>query len=60
VDRRHRWANDLLLQLPGAVLLTREGDGHTSSLLHPSRTNDAIADYLITRTTPSPNTVLPD
>jgi hypothetical protein len=42
------------------VLLTREGDGHTSSLLHPSRTNDAIADYLITRTTPSPNTVLPD
>jgi hypothetical protein len=42
------------------VLLTREGDGHTSSLLHPSRTNDAIADYLITRRTPPPNTVLPD
>ena len=56
----YRWAQDLLLQLPRAVLLTREGDGHTSSLLHPSRTNDAIADYLITRTTPPPNTVLPD
>jgi pimeloyl-ACP methyl ester carboxylesterase len=46
----YRWAQDLLGQLPGAVLLTREGDGHTSSLLHPSRTNDAIAEYLITRT----------
>jgi hypothetical protein len=40
------------------VLLTREGDGHTSSWLGPrSRTNAAIANYLITRATPPPNTV---
>jgi hypothetical protein len=50
----------LLHQIPGAVLLTRDGDGHTSSRLHPSRTSDAIARYLITRRTPPPNTVYPD
>ena len=33
------------------------GDGHTSSWLGPhSRTNTAIADYLITRRTPAPGT----
>ena len=47
-------------QIPGAVLITRDGDGHTSSLMHPSRTRDAIARYLITRNTPPPNTVYPD
>jgi pimeloyl-ACP methyl ester carboxylesterase len=56
----YRWAHNLLHQIPGAVLLTRDGDGHTSSLLHASRTSDAIARYLITRRTPSPNTVYPD
>ena len=56
----YRWAHNLLHQIPGAVLLTRDGDGHTSSLLHPSRTSDAIARYLITRKTPPPNTVYPD
>jgi pimeloyl-ACP methyl ester carboxylesterase len=56
----YRWAQDVLMQIHRAVLLTREGDGHTSSLLRPSRTNDAIADYLITRRPPPPNTVLPD
>jgi pimeloyl-ACP methyl ester carboxylesterase len=56
----YRWAQNLLQQIPRAVLLTRDGDGHTSSLLHPSRTSDAIAHYLITRRTPPPNTVLPD
>lgn len=56
----YRWAHDLLQQIPGAVLLTRDGDGHTSSWLHPSRTSAAIARYLITRNTPPPNTVYPD
>jgi pimeloyl-ACP methyl ester carboxylesterase len=56
----YRWAHDLLHQIPGAVLVTRDGDGHTSSLLHPSRTSDAIASYLITRHTPPTNTVYPD
>jgi hypothetical protein len=54
------WAHELLGQLPSAVLLTRDGDGHTSSWLKNSRTNDAIADYLITGNTPPPNTVYPD
>ena len=56
----YRWAHNLLHQIPGAVLITRDGDGHTSSLLHPSRTSDAIARYLITRKTPPTNTVYPD
>jgi pimeloyl-ACP methyl ester carboxylesterase len=56
----YRWAHNVLNQIPGAVLLTRDGDGHTSSWLHPSRTSDAIAAYLITGGRPPPNTVLPD
>jgi pimeloyl-ACP methyl ester carboxylesterase len=56
----YRWAHDLLRQIPHAVLLTREGDGHTSSFLRPSRTTNAIARYLITRKTPPPNTVYRD
>jgi pimeloyl-ACP methyl ester carboxylesterase len=56
----YRWAHDLLHQIPGAVLLTRDGDGHTSSFLQPSRTNDAIARYLITGQAPPPNTVYPN
>ena len=45
-------------QIPRAVLLTREGDGQTSSWLGPrSRTNAAIATHLITQRTPPPNTV---
>jgi hypothetical protein len=43
------------------VLLTRNGDGHTSSWLGPhSRANNAIVDYLITRKTPPPNRVYPN
>jgi pimeloyl-ACP methyl ester carboxylesterase len=53
-------ARNVLGQLPGAVLLTREGDGHTTSFLKHSRTNDAIADYLITGRRPAPGTVYPD
>jgi pimeloyl-ACP methyl ester carboxylesterase len=53
-------AQNVARQIPRSVLLTRDGDGHTSSLLQPSRTNDAIARYLVTRKPPPPNTVLPD
>jgi pimeloyl-ACP methyl ester carboxylesterase len=56
----YRWAYNVVQQIPRAVLLTRDGDGHTSSFLRQSRTNDAIAQYLITRRPPAPNTVLPD
>ena len=55
------WARRALRQIPRAVLLTRDGDGHTSSWLGPrSRTNDAIVDYLITRKTPPPDSVYPN
>ena len=54
------WAQDVRSQIARSVLLTRDGDGHTSSLLVHSRTRDAIARYLITKMVPPPNTVLPN
>ncbi|HMJ34996.1 MAG TPA: alpha/beta hydrolase [Baekduia sp.] len=54
------WAQELRDQIPRAVLLTRDGDGHTSSWLGGGRTRDAIANYLITRKPPPANTVYPD
>jgi pimeloyl-ACP methyl ester carboxylesterase len=54
------WAHELRAQLPSAVLLTRDGDGHTSSWLTGGRTQDAIADYLVTGKAPPPNTIYPD
>jgi pimeloyl-ACP methyl ester carboxylesterase len=54
------WANELRNQIAGAVLLTRDGDGHTTSWLGGGRTRDAIVRYLITRKTPPPSTVYPD
>jgi hypothetical protein len=54
------WAQQLRDQIPAAVLLTRDGDGHTSSWLSRGRTRDAIARYLISRRPPPPNTVYPD
>ena len=59
-ETNYVWAHELRNQMPSAVLLTRDGDGHTSSFLQNSRTSDAIAHYLITRQTPPPNTVYPD
>jgi pimeloyl-ACP methyl ester carboxylesterase len=56
----YAWAHELHRQMPSSVLLTRDGDGHTSSWLREGRTRDAIADYLITGRTPPPNTVFPD
>ena len=55
------WARRAHRQIPRTVLLTRNGDGHTSSWLGPhSRTNDAIVDYLVTRKTPPANSVYPN
>jgi pimeloyl-ACP methyl ester carboxylesterase len=59
-ETNYVWAHELRNQMPSAVLLTRDGDGHTSSWLQNSRTSDAIAHYLITGETPPPNTVYPD
>ena len=47
-ETNYVWAHELRNQMPSAVLLTRDGDGHTSSWLKNSRTSDAIAHYLIT------------
>jgi len=55
------WAHRLREQIEGSVLLTRNGDGHTSfGLPAPSRTADAIDTYLITGEAPPPNTVYND
>ena len=54
------WSHEMRDHVAGSVLLTRDGDGHTSSWLSSGRMRDAIARYLITRRTPPPNTVYPD
>jgi pimeloyl-ACP methyl ester carboxylesterase len=53
------WAHELHDEIAGSLLLTRNGDGHTSAL-SPGRTRDAIDRYLISGETPPPNTVDPD
>jgi pimeloyl-ACP methyl ester carboxylesterase len=55
------WAQLMREQIDGSVLLTREGDGHTSFFLTgDSATRDAITHYLLTGETPPPNTVVQD
>jgi pimeloyl-ACP methyl ester carboxylesterase len=55
------WALSLAGRLPSAVLVTRDGDGHTTYLTHgPSHTRDAIDAYLVTGRTPPRGTVFPD
>ncbi|MFB7595877.1 alpha/beta hydrolase [Streptomyces sp. NPDC056160] len=55
------WALRLHRQLSSSVLVTREGDGHTSYLAHgPSHTRDAIDTYLRTGRAPAPGTVYGD
>ncbi|MFN8664819.1 MAG: alpha/beta hydrolase [Thermomicrobiales bacterium] len=55
------WAQLMREQIDGSVLLTREGDGHTSFFLTgESATRDAITHYLLTGETPPPNTVYKD
>jgi hypothetical protein len=53
------WARHVAHQIPSAVLLTRDGDGHSSSWRGPkSATASAIADYLITGRRPARGTHL--
>jgi pimeloyl-ACP methyl ester carboxylesterase len=55
------WALQLHRDLPSSVLVTRDGDGHTSYLAHgASHTRDAIDIYLATGRTPPPGTVYTD
>jgi hypothetical protein len=55
------WALQLHRDLPSSVLVTRDGDGHTSYLAHGvSHTRDAIDIYLATGRTPPPGTVYTD
>jgi hypothetical protein len=55
------WALRLHRNLPSGVVVTRDGDGHTSYLTHGvSHTRDAIDDYLATGRTPVPGTVYTD
>jgi pimeloyl-ACP methyl ester carboxylesterase len=56
-----QWALEMTSQLPSAVLLIRNGYGHTTyANSGPSQVRDVIDDYLITGQTPPPNTVLPN
>ncbi|MFT4038969.1 MAG: alpha/beta hydrolase [Thermomicrobiales bacterium] len=55
------WAQLMREQIAGSVLLTRAGDGHTSTFLpEGSATRAAITHYLLTGETPPPNTVYVD
>jgi pimeloyl-ACP methyl ester carboxylesterase len=55
------WALQLNRHLPASVLVTREGDGHTTYLnIGTSHTRDAIDNYLVTGRTPPPGTVYDD
>ena len=55
------WAISLARRLPSSVLVTRNGDGHTTYLTRqPSHTQAAIDDYLATGRTPPRGTVFDD
>jgi hypothetical protein len=54
------WAHEMHDHIAGSVLLTRDGESHTSSWHSGGRTRDAITDHLITGQPPPPNTVYPD
>jgi pimeloyl-ACP methyl ester carboxylesterase len=57
----YTWAVGLAGQMPTGVLVTRDGDGHTSYLLPgTSQTRDAIDRYLLTGDTPPPATIYPN
>jgi hypothetical protein len=51
------WAKVLHRQLPNSILLTRRGDGHTSSM-NPGATRMATTAFLVNGTLPTPGTVL--
>ena len=51
------WANSLLAQINGAVLLTRDRDRHTLYILK-GETATVIDAYLVNGTPPAPNIIL--
>jgi pimeloyl-ACP methyl ester carboxylesterase len=53
------WALSMQAQIPRSVLLTRDGDGHTSYMSSPCA-QEAIDRYLIERVLPRPGTVCLD
>ncbi|MFC9437301.1 alpha/beta hydrolase [Nocardia sp. NPDC057030] len=53
------WAQLLSTRIRGAVLLTRDGDGHTS-FFRQGRTRDAIVRYLVDGVAPGAGVVLAD
>ncbi|GIG59635.1 peptidase [Longispora fulva] len=55
----YAWAQLMTARTEGSVLLSRDGDGHTS-YGSPGSTSDAIDRYLISGEVPAPGTVLPD
>ena len=54
----YTWALSMQAQMPGSVLLTRDGDGHTSYVTSPCAQR-AIDRYLINLTLPRPGTICP-
>lgn len=55
----YAWALNMQAQFPRSVLLTRDGDGHTSSISSPCA-QGVIDTYLIRRRLPPPGTVCHD
>ncbi len=53
----YAWAQALADQLDSAVLLTRDGDGHTGYGMGSQCTDEAVDAYLVSGTTPPPGTV---
>lgn len=53
------WAQSVSADIAGSILLTRDGNGHTS-LYQPGPTRDAITRYLVSSVLPAPGTVLPN
>ncbi|WP_033328435.1 alpha/beta hydrolase [Streptomyces yerevanensis] len=53
----YAWAQLMLTEIRGSVLLTRVGEGHPS-YFRPGPTRDAIDEYLITGKTPPPGAVI--
>lgn len=54
------WSEALAKQLPGAALLTRDGDGHTSFLRGNACIDEAVTAYLVSGTLPTPGTICDD
>ena len=54
----YRWAKALATAIPGAVLLTRDGDGHTGYIRSGNRCiDDAVNTYLLDGAPPTGGTV---